>query len=320
MFVTQSDVKQKLFQDVDELLSAVPPSVPEAINALKTYISFSDGSCFDVLVRLAEIMLSDLADEDEGSNDEARRILKSIVKNDTSIIRAFSQNGSSADNGALDNVKALSVACALLGQLSSGRESLNYYEKSIRVSEVCGNRESILEACVAIAELYMTDLCDEPEAQDACLERIEQAGRIDNNNLEYLNLASSYFKVIGEQEKALELATKAHGIIVTLVEGANNDPLPEEACVASIVRTLLDLGKSDEALYLIDNVLLEADADDIEAWFLAGCAHAISGDKEAAQECAETIMGVESAPAKYRSQLRKQIQQLVADRFKPKGD
>lgn len=75
-----------------------------------------------------------------------------------------------------------------LAQLHGGHEALGYYGKALGIlnSQLCASRRrsekeelrrSIAEARAAIAELYLTDLCDEPEAEQRCEDALAEAVR-----------------------------------------------------------------------------------------------------------------------------------------------
>jgi len=73
-----------------------------------------------------------------------------------------------------------------LAQLTHGKESLGYYAKALTIlrkdlarSKVREDKEairrSIAETKAAVAELYLTDLCDEPDAEEQCEKYVREA-------------------------------------------------------------------------------------------------------------------------------------------------
>jgi tetratricopeptide (TPR) repeat protein len=73
-----------------------------------------------------------------------------------------------------------------LAQLTQGKESLGHYAKALVIlrkdlanskvsEEKAAIRRSMSETKAAIAELYLTDLCDEPEAEEQCERFVREA-------------------------------------------------------------------------------------------------------------------------------------------------
>jgi hypothetical protein len=85
-----------------------------------------------------------------------------------------------------------------MAQLMSGRDSLGLYAKGIQVLEAEMMSSGVTEekrkeltrelssVHCAVAELFMTDLCDEPEAEQECKNSIEKAVATDSGNPEAL--------------------------------------------------------------------------------------------------------------------------------------
>ena len=81
-----------------------------------------------------------------------------------------------------------------LAQLFNGDESLQIYRQGIRlVEEILGQleaseaieaRKECASAYCAVAELYMTDLCDDPEAETECTNCVSKAVEVDPENPE----------------------------------------------------------------------------------------------------------------------------------------
>lgn len=63
------------------------------------------------------------------------------------------------------------------------------------------SRKELSSAYCAVAELYMTDLCDNPEAETECLKSVQKAVEVDPQNAEAwqtkarLHLIKSEFEV-----------------------------------------------------------------------------------------------------------------------------
>lgn len=100
-----------------------------------------------------------------------------------------------------------------LAQLFSGQESLDIYKQGILILEDVLSqipsedeqtkefRKELSSAYCAVAELYMTDLCDNAEAEEQSLNSVEKAVQVDAQNPEAwqtkarLHLIKSEFEV-----------------------------------------------------------------------------------------------------------------------------
>ncbi|KAA0196600.1 hypothetical protein FBUS_03380, partial [Fasciolopsis buskii] len=109
-----------------------------------------------------------------------------------------------------------------LAQLNEGKESLAYYRRGLdaihresnkvispSTSSVSTNSCQIESLCraesnawCAIAELYMTDLCDEPEARTECERAFEGAIQVDPTNPQGYLTAANYYTVINAEQQA----------------------------------------------------------------------------------------------------------------------
>ena len=83
-----------------------------------------------------------------------------------------------------------------LAQLFSGQEALELFKQGIKIIEAIlpkldpeseeakETRKEFSSAFCAIAELYMTDLCDHPEAEIECTQSVQKAVEVDAKNPE----------------------------------------------------------------------------------------------------------------------------------------
>ena len=115
------------------------------------------------------------------------------------------------------------------GQLFSGTDSKNLYNKAIEIMKVSlessGDNKSdngdkkansssdlklqISSAYVAISELYMSDLCDLPEAQTEAEKNISLAIQSDPSNPESWQAEASFRLVLGQFDAAKESIKKS---------------------------------------------------------------------------------------------------------------
>ena len=76
-----------------------------------------------------------------------------------------------------------------LGQLFEGQQSLQLYQQGIailakKVAENSELKHDLSSALCSVADLYMTDLCDEPDAEAECTKAIECAIEAEETNPE----------------------------------------------------------------------------------------------------------------------------------------
>jgi hypothetical protein len=94
-----------------------------------------------------------------------------------------------------------------LGQLFDGQQSLQLYKQGIailsqKVAENSELKHDLSSALCSVADLYMTDLCDEPDAEAECTKAIECAIEADETNPEAwqtkarLQIIKNQFEVI----------------------------------------------------------------------------------------------------------------------------
>lgn len=109
-----------------------------------------------------------------------------------------------------------------LGQLTGGKESLAYYDKGVQIlcnllqaqqtpaaaavaaaaeeqSETSLKR-ALSSAYSAMAEIYMTDCCDEEEAEAQCADLVQKSVQADPTNPEAYQVQASYLLVKQEHE------------------------------------------------------------------------------------------------------------------------
>eukprot|EP00922_Rhytidocystis_sp_ex-Travisia-forbesii_P064180 GHVS01095405.1.p1 GENE.GHVS01095405.1~~GHVS01095405.1.p1 ORF type:complete len:367 (-),score=83.92 GHVS01095405.1:305-1405(-) len=142
-------------------------------------------------------------------------------------------------------------------------------------------------AYCSMAEIYMTDLCDEDDAESRCLENIEQALLTCPNNFEAHCTMSQYRKIVGDVEEAISAAKRAIEILRKAATDADEDDcLPSLEIRVNLSRTLIDLSETSDAVELLEGCLRE-DEEDLQVWYVLGCALLVSGDFDGALEAAE---------------------------------
>lgn len=215
-----------------------------------------------------------------------------------------------------------------LAQLSEGAEALAHYEHGAKVLQGLQGPEAarqLARAQAAIAELFMTDLCDLPEAEERC-EAALAAGLKVNNCPQLLAAKATLRRVQGMLDEARELALGCAARVKAARhaaerrevgeagEASNQIPLdveaePEELAdetLVSLSETLIEVGHTQEARELLLFVL-DHDEEDPQVWYLLACSHLVDKEISEVQECVEQGLrfckGVEQG-AEWKSRFR----------------
>ncbi|CAH8659060.1 unnamed protein product [Dicrocoelium dendriticum] len=139
-----------------------------------------------------------------------------------------------------------------LGQLTEGSESLNYYRQGLEVLRKMSSDQSCLTTSqsnpnrtaeslqraesngfCAIAELYMTDLCDLPEAQSECKAAFEGAIQTDPSNPQAWLVAANFYTVTANTEAAREAIQRCLDLWWPKLENMLNEESTDAANAAS---------------------------------------------------------------------------------------
>jgi len=216
-----------------------------------------------------------------------------------------------------------------LAQLSRGSEALGFYRRgaatlkaqlessqntpatsssstaapvgTVETARSQSLRAQLAGAQASIAELYMTDLADDDDAEERCEEAVLEGLKADPDCLALLTAQTSLLKVQGRVEEAKEVSLKCFKLISAAIDAATEEgdlhdddeeedtgrpTLPDEDTIASLARDLIDLEQTNEARELMCG-LLARDEEDFRAWILLGWCHVVEADPETAKECAE---------------------------------
>lgn len=208
-----------------------------------------------------------------------------------------------------------------LGQMAEGKEALALYEKGISLlaaefvkGEVSQSRgmpprwqmkRQLVSGYCSVAELYMTDLCDEAEAETACDAALRSALAADGKSFEALAAWALLKKTQGNLEGAREAANRAllslramdpggtddDAMEQDVKEDPNEELMPTSESRIGLCRTMIDLEMTTEARELLSR-LLEEDDEEPQVWYLLACAHGVERDFEAVAECVERFEAI----------------------------
>lgn len=162
-----------------------------------------------------------------------------------------------------------------LAQLSEGKEAVEYSRKGIEIITGILNQpetvhvekvelqNSLISALCAIIEVYMTDLCYEPEAESECMKLIEQALTVDPNSVEALQVMASI--KISQQfpDEALEFLKKSY----EQWKDFEFEQMPSFEFRSTAAKLFLELENSEIAADILCDLLNEDD-EISELWYL----------------------------------------------------
>ncbi|QRV75620.1 TPR repeat-containing protein [Ceratobasidium sp. AG-Ba] len=167
-----------------------------------------------------------------------------------------------------------------LAQLSdSPQEALGHYQAAVdlvaaRIKSGTTSPEDQEElkkiaakALVAMIEIWMSDLCMEPEAESQCDTLLTLAHSIDPSNPEVLQSEASIRISQSRPEDALRSVAAAWSAWKDLPPG--DSKIPTGDIRLQLAKLMLELGRNGDALEVIAGVVAEDDQD-VEAWYLEG--------------------------------------------------
>ncbi len=142
----------------------------------------------------------------------------------------------------------------------------------------------IVTGLVAAAELYLTDLCYEEDAEIQCESLLKEALQIDPQGVEALQSYASMRLSQHRKDEAVEALLKVHQRYAEL-DSAECDLPPYHFRVAT-AKMLIEIEHEREAIDILEQCLLENDGE-TEVWYLAAHCYKCVKDYEASREYCE---------------------------------
>ncbi|XP_042878957.1 probable assembly chaperone of rpl4 [Penaeus japonicus] len=184
----------------------------------------------------------------------------------------------------------------------------------------------ISTACCSIAELYMTDLCDEEEAEDQCLAYINKALETDPTNPEAFQFMASYQLVRQQPDEAKTFIKKSIDLWLPKykeihegkAEAGTFDPI--DVCPLSYpsrlsaARILIEVQEYDVAVEVLEG-LSEEDDEIVDTWYLLGWLNYLQGEehKDSARHFFHRAKQVQALAPSEDSQLIEHLEELVQE-------
>ncbi|KAF7716933.1 Uncharacterized protein PECH_000675 [Penicillium ucsense] len=172
--------------------------------------------------------------------------------------------------------------------VSSLRRTLETLEGKTSPEEVLFAEEKkakLSNALCAVAEIYMTDLSWEEDAEARCEALITEALTVTPNAPEVLQTFASIRISQSKIEEAQEALKKS---ITLWKDLAPEDPkVPDFAVRISLARLLMEVTLEFEALEVLERLILEDDQS-VEAWYLGGwCLYLLAEKRQAPKDIVE---------------------------------
>lgn len=200
-----------------------------------------------------------------------------------------------------------------LGQMLAGGDALQCFLKGIQIMEMTFEKQkSMMEgddaakaldvedsglsldlsnAYCAVAELYLTDLCLEGEAEAECEACCTKALEYSPGNPESLQVSATFLLSANRLDEAKERIKQSVTAWLTIPENPDDEGLvdinalekaPPYAARQSAVKILVEVGEYDIAYQVIDTLLAEDD-EVVAVWYLAGWLCYLRGEEYASQ-------------------------------------
>ncbi|XP_076460484.1 uncharacterized protein LOC143293479 [Babylonia areolata] len=194
-----------------------------------------------------------------------------------------------------------------LGQLFDGAQAVQCFQKGIELmlkekeekqaqelAAACRDAEEgptdtdISNAYCAVAEIYLTDLCEEEEAESRCEDSVQKAVAADPNNPEAHQLMASFLLSKDNKDEAREAIKKSVSIWLPQLQAADKGDVdddqfdPVEVCPLTFAtrmqaaKILIEAGEHELSTEVLE-LLLDEDEDVPDVWYMLGWANYLQG-------------------------------------------
>lgn len=192
-----------------------------------------------------------------------------------------------------------------IAQLSDGLDAVHYYQKGIEImiseynkqepEQAIANEEDdnepritksdISTAFGSIAELYLTDLCMEEKANEACKLYLDKSLEYDPENPETLQLCASYWLSETNIDEARKCILKSLDLWLPKYIKADEEGFVDPSQVIPLTydsrintsRILTECDEYDKAIQVLEQ-LLDEDDEVVVVWYMLGWINELKGD------------------------------------------
>lgn len=256
----------------------------------------------------------EMAVEDEGNKNGTSK-----GGNEAKMSTEQDTPGGSTLNEGNENVSPAEAAAG--GSRSSPSLSLGPQQE-----ERAGLARQASTAHCSVAELFMTDLCDEEEAEEMCRASIMKAIEVDPTNPEAYQHMASFLLVKQEVEEAKRYISKSleawlpQHRAVREGKAAAGSFDPVEVCPLtyatrlSTARILIEVEDHASAAEVLEG-LAEEDDEVVDVWYLMGWSNYLQGEeqREAAHYCLHRALQVHGENPCEDVQLVEHLKELMEE-------
>ena len=192
-----------------------------------------------------------------------------------------------------------------MAQIVGGHEGVKFTLKGIELANETGDRKPVSASMYcSLAEIYMTDLSNEKDAEQKCEFYVQKAVEMDGKfGIEPVQTLASLRVLQGRKKEAADAMR-------TVFERLQKDSdIPEFEVRVRTAQLLLETDMAKEALSLI-HVLLHENDEVPNVWYLGGLAARAAGEEKHAIELF----------TRARDMLRKAMEYMGEDAVKPQLD
>lgn len=235
---------------------------------------------------LAALNLLGLAHIELGDIDVARPVL----------LRAVEIDGDGSHDEALGGGPEKFLWLAQISE-EGGQDSVDWYEKGAvvlrrQIAELSAKasrteqdeaalgekRQSLAGVLCAVAEVYMTDLSWEEDAEGRCEALVTEATMV-------CPASAETWQTVANVRISQERIEDAKGALGRSIEVWKDLPegdikVPEFATRVSLARLLMEVGMEPEAMWVLERLVIEDD-ESVETWYLGGWCQYLYGEKAA---------------------------------------
>jgi tetratricopeptide (TPR) repeat protein len=181
-------------------------------------------------------------------------------------------------------------AAALRGQIQKVLEQSNGVERDADVPILAEKRAKLADALCAVAEVYMTDLSWESDAEAKCEAMVTEASILAPETPGTWATLANVRISQGRVEDAREALRRNLELWMPSLEEDDDDEeeddeedeeddlVPEFAARVSLLRLLIEVEMEEEAIAVAERLVREDD-ESVEAWYLGGYAHFRKGER-----------------------------------------
>ncbi|KAI8996866.1 hypothetical protein BDB01DRAFT_768779 [Pilobolus umbonatus] len=176
-----------------------------------------------------------------------------------------------------------------LGQMSVEKEAIHAFQNGVELMVLEKNKlandsetakllaSKISTALCSMTEIYLTDCCFEPEAEQKCEEYLKQAQEIDPDNSEVYQLLASVRLSQQRNEEACAALNKSMELWIHKDIGDPTIPIYDTRL--ALVKLLLEVGMFEQAFTVLENLQKEND-EVVDLWYLYGWSYYCIGEDE----------------------------------------